>query len=353
MNRRLPLARGRKRALLVEGGGMKGAFAGGVLYSFNCYLTAQHYDLIVGISSGACCAAYYASTPEPEPEIGDHTLSIWRHELAGNNLISMWNPLKKKTFLDQEFLIDYLFAEKYRLHAENFERYGLPEFRIAVTNLRTRSVEYVRATESNIFSLLKAATALPIATRGRYDVEGRLCSDAALLSPLPVNDLIDAGYTDITIVMNSPSWIHSAPLTWLTGLLSFPKDWKMAQMMRKWHHHHFNLARSVAFSPPEGVVIHTIAPEQSLPVGLVTTDQKKLEETVALGVHAGEQAARMLLEHFKASDRRSDSKKRSLNYVRSHLQGKSKKSRQRKKAEAQPALRDSMLHRSSARKTFL
>lgn len=305
MNRRLPEARGNKRALLVEGGGMKGAFAGGVLYSMNCILPAQHFDMIVAVSSGACCAAYYASTPEPEPVTGDHTLSIWRHELAGNRLISVFNPFKGRTFLDQRYLIDYLFAEKYPLQAQNFEQYGLPEFRVAVTNLRSRTLEYVRATSSNIFPLLKAATALPIATRGRHDVEGRLCSDAALLNPLPVNDLIEAGYRDITVVMNSPSWSSSPPFSFLTGMVSFPRDWKMAKMMRRWHHHHFNLARSVASSPPNGVTIHTIAPEERLPVGLVTTNQEKLEKTVALGVEAGERAAHMLLQHFKKSGRKS------------------------------------------------
>lgn len=347
MNRRLPEAKGRKRALLVEGGGMKGAFAGGVLHALNCHLPAQHYDLVVAVSSGACCAAYYASTPDPEPEIGDHTLSIWRHELAGNRLISVFNPLKKRTFLDQEYLIDFLFAKKYPLQAENLERYGLPEFRVAVTNLRSRSIEYVRATESNIFPLLKAATALPIATRGRHDVEGRLCSDAALLNPLPVNDLIECGYTDITVVMNSPSWRTSAPFSFLTGMLSFPRDWKMAKLMRRWHHHHFNLARSVASAPPEGITIHTIAPERFLPVGLVTTDQAKLEETVALGVQAGERAAKMLLEHFKGQEKkkgsRSSKKVTKASTTRpTAIEGKSPKKGQQSKNKGKTGRSDSV-----------
>ena len=299
MNDTLPVAKkGKKRALLVEGGGMKGAFAGGVLHAMNCHLPAQNYDLIVAVSSGACCAAYYASTPEPEPVIGDQTLSIWRHELAGRKLISVFHPLKRKTFLDQEYLIDYLFAEKYPLRAENFEKFGLPEFRIAVTNLKARRLEYVRATESNIFPLLKAATALPIATRGRHKVDGQLYSDAALLNPLPLNDLVAAGYTDVTIVMNSPSWRTSKPFHFFTGMLSFPADWKMGKMMRTWHHHHFNLARDMAATPPLGVTVHTIAPDESLPVSLVTTAQKKLEKTVSMGLAAGEEAAKELIRYF-------------------------------------------------------
>ena len=40
-------------------------------------------------------------------------------------------------------------------------------------------------------------------------------------------------------------------------------------------------------------------------MGLVTTDQAKLEETVAMGVQAGERAAKMLLEHFNGQQKKS------------------------------------------------
>ena len=43
----LPKAKKGKRALLVEGGGMKGAFAGGVLHSLNCILPAKNFDLVL------------------------------------------------------------------------------------------------------------------------------------------------------------------------------------------------------------------------------------------------------------------------------------------------------------------
>ncbi|MBW7858803.1 MAG: patatin-like phospholipase family protein [Leptonema sp. (in: Bacteria)] len=321
MSSRLPLlkAKGRKRALLVEGGGMKGAFAGGVLHSLNCLLPAQYFDVVIAVSSGACCAAYYASTPKPEPELGDHTLSVWRHELAGRKLISPFHPFKGKTFLDQEYLIDYLFREKYPLQKQNFEKYDLPEFRVAVTNLKERSIEYVRATESNIFDLLKAATALPIATRGRHRVDGTLYSDAALLNPLPLNDLVSAGYTDVTVVMNSPVWRVSKPFGSFTRLLSFPKDRTMGKLMSRWHHHHFNLGRSMAQDPPEGVTIHTIAPNASLPVSLVSTKQPALEKTVAMGLSAGVEAVDNIRRYFGEKQQKKTIRKLNKNQINSKI----------------------------------
>ncbi|EPG74933.1 phospholipase, patatin family [Leptospira fainei serovar Hurstbridge str. BUT 6] len=295
----LPKAKKGKRALLVEGGGMKGAFSGGVLHSLNCILPAQNYDIVVAVSSGACCAAYYATTPAPEPAEGEHKLSIWKRELAGRKLISILNPLRGKFFLDQKYLIDYLFREKYPIQTQNFGKYGLPELRIAVSNLGTRTSEYIKATSENIFDLLKAATSLPIATKGRHRLAGGSYSDAAILNPLPLNDLIEAGYNNITVVMNSPLEHVSPPLDSLSRFLSFPLDRKMSKIMKSSHHFHFNKARILAANPPKGVKIHVIAPDRTLPVGLVTTKQSLLEETVETGKKIGLQAAMYLRKKFK------------------------------------------------------
>lgn len=266
---------------------MKGAFAGGVLTTLNTQLPAQNFQLIVAVSSGACSAAYYASTKQPQPERGELLLNIWRWELAGKRLIWIFNPLKRRSLLDQKFLVDHLFAEKYPMERENFGDKDLPEFRIAATNLKTLSVEYVKATSENIFDLLKAATSLPIATKGRHMVDGTLYSDAAILNPLPINDLIESGYKDITVIMNSPLDQVSAPLRAFTRFLAFPVNRKISRLMKELHHFHFNHNRNLASLPPEGVRIRIIAPESELPVGLVTTKQELLSATVELGKQKG------------------------------------------------------------------
>lgn len=287
-------ARPNQKVLLVEGGGMKGSFAGGVLTSFNLDYPAQNFDLIVAVSSGACSAAYYASTPEPQPIQSEELLNIWRFELAGSKLISIFNPFKGKTLLDQNYLVDDLFGKKYPIQKENFEKKGLPIFQVAVCNLKTHQLEYVRATENNIFPLLKAATALPIATKGKHIVNGKSYCDAAILNPLPLKDLIEAGYRDITVVMNSPIWFESLPLARFTRFLSFPFNRKISRLMKEFHHHHFNEARTIASSPPSGVKIRVVAPEDILSVGLVSTKQELLEETVELGKAKGIEACKEL-----------------------------------------------------------
>ncbi len=305
---KLPIAKGTKRALLVEGGGMKGAFSGGVLHSLNLNLGPENFDLVVGVSSGACSAAYYVTMKNPEPVKSERALSVWYKELSGRQLISLLHPFRGKTFLDQEYLVDFIIRKKVRLESEFLGKKGLPEFRIAVSNLQSHSIEYVKATSQNIFELLKAATSLPIATRGKQILEGRLYSDAAILNPLPIHDLIEAGYREIIVVMNSPLAHISKPLSRMTSHFAFPRNWKIARLMRRLHHHNFNLARDVAQKPPKGVHIHTIAPDSSLPVSLTTTVRKKLFETVQLGIAKGEEGAIYLKKFFLKSTPKKSAK---------------------------------------------
>lgn len=293
---KLPKAKGSKRALLVEGGGMKGAFSGGVLYAWNRFLRPNYFDLVVGVSSGACAAAYYVSMPKEEPVKSEKALAVWYRDLSGSKLISFFHPFQGKTLLNQEYLIDFIFRKKVRLESETLDRKNVPHFAIAVSNLHTHSIEYIKATSSNIFDLLKAATSLPIATRGKHWLNGKLYSDAAILNPLPIQDIIEAGYKEIVVIMNSPIRHISGPLTRFTSLLAFPKHRAIRRLMRKHHHFHFNSARELAVKPPRGVKIITVAPDAPLPVKLTTTIRTKLYKTVLLGAKKGEEAMLKILK---------------------------------------------------------
>lgn len=280
----LPKSKKNAKALIVEGGGMKGAFSGGALYGLGLVRPVTYYDLVVGVSSGACSAAYYVTMPKPDIDTMNRNLEIWRTELAGRNLISVFHPLMGKTFLNQNFLIDDLFRYRYRLPAEILDKKKIPPFYIAVTNIRSRQVEFLQATKHNIFHLLKAATSLPIATKGRQIVDSNVYSDAALMNPLPVRELLDAGYKKITVVLNSPIRRISAPLSLITSFLSFPFDRKMGRLMQDHHHTNFNGARDLLQNPPQGIEFEIIAPGEKLPVQLVSTNKEKLRAAVQSGI---------------------------------------------------------------------
>ncbi|MCX7998110.1 MAG: patatin-like phospholipase family protein [Leptospiraceae bacterium] len=48
-----------QKVLIVEGGGMKGAFSGGVLACMCKLFPKENFDLVLGVSAGSCSLAYY------------------------------------------------------------------------------------------------------------------------------------------------------------------------------------------------------------------------------------------------------------------------------------------------------
>src|SRR5437016_12394615 len=103
---------GRKSALIVEGGAMRGAWAAGVL-AFLYERGMNRYDMVYAASSGACSAAFFvAGMVEPGLAIWrEHAWKLFAKQIsfAGNRLlilptwwitcsasesISQWKPFK-------------------------------------------------------------------------------------------------------------------------------------------------------------------------------------------------------------------------------------------------------------------
>ncbi|PJZ68956.1 hydrolase [Leptospira perolatii] len=304
LNLQLPSAKEKSRALIVAGGGMKGSFAGGVLCAVNQYIPSTFFDLIVGVSSGSCSAAYYTTGYEADYKESLRIVEIWKKELVGRKLISLLHPLNGKSILDQEYLIDYLFGKKYRLPGEYFEKKETTPFYVVVTNLAKLQAEYVRATATNALNLLKAATSLPIATRGKWKLEGQLYGDGGISDPIPIEKVIEAGYKDITIVLNSPGDDFSPPVPGIQGWLSYPLNRKLYHMITKVHHTMYNRALRIIQSPPNGVKIHLVCPEKS-DLGMVSTSSKLLNRSVNRGMEAGHKIVSTLINEFHSLKNKS------------------------------------------------
>ncbi|MCE9596608.1 MAG: patatin-like phospholipase family protein [Spirochaetia bacterium] len=283
----LPEATGKKtRALIVEGGGMRGSFAGGVLASMSRIYPPSNFDIVVGVSSGSCSAAYYVAST-PTERMVDWCLDVWRYELTGSRFISYLNMLRGKTILNQEYLIDFLFGKKYEFPRHRLDDPKRTPFYVTLSNLQTILPEYVRATSQNVLHLLKAATSLPIATRGRKFLGESEYTDGGVIDPMPVEAVMEAGYKDITVVLNHPRSYRSDPVGKMLGWLSYPGNKKIREFITREHHHRFNRAFDLLNHPPAGFNIQIVDPKSPVPAGLVTRDIVKLNRAVDLGIETG------------------------------------------------------------------
>ncbi|MFT0696027.1 patatin family protein [Acinetobacter bereziniae] len=166
-----------RNALVVEGGGMRGAFTCGVLDAF-LQQNFNPFDLFVGVSSGSTnLANYLAKQHGRNIELYlDHSLRAefirYGRFFKGGDLLDMqwmWDTVEKENPLDQ----NTLFAQN-------------PDFYMVLTHARSGHAEYLRAGKDNIIDGLRASSSIPYLTRKAVDIFDEPYFDGGVADALPV-----------------------------------------------------------------------------------------------------------------------------------------------------------------------
>lgn len=166
-----------RNALVVEGGGMRGAFTCGVLDAF-LQQNFNPFDLFVGVSSGSTnLANYLAKQHGRNIELYlDHSLRPefirYGRFFKGGDLLDMqwmWDTVEKENPLDQ----NTLFAQN-------------PDFYMVLTHARSGHAEYLRAGKDNIIEGLRASSSIPYLTRKAVEIFGEPYFDGGVADALPV-----------------------------------------------------------------------------------------------------------------------------------------------------------------------
>jgi predicted patatin/cPLA2 family phospholipase len=166
-----------RNALVVEGGGMRGAFTCGVLDAF-LQQNFNPFDLFVGVSSGSTNLANYLARQQGRNiELYlDHSLRPefirYARFFKGGDLLDMqwmWDIVEKENPLDQQALF-----------SQN------PDFYMVLTHARTGYPEYLRAGKDNIIDGLRASSSIPYLTRQAVEIFGEPYFDGGVADALPV-----------------------------------------------------------------------------------------------------------------------------------------------------------------------
>jgi len=267
-----PVAR-RKTALIVEGGAMRGAWAAGVL----AYLHEsgrRRYDLVYAASSGACSAAYFVA------DMWDTGLTIWR-ELACN-VVRKSNFLHHKPIIDLAYLVDHVIRKRAPLSVEALQK-APTKFFIVLTDCHTGEPVYFRICDDRVFAALRATSSLAMATRGYDFVDGKPYADGGVADPIPIQQAIADGATDITVVMTHNPAFRLKPVPRWMGKLAYPKFPVVARVWTAFQNVNYNNALALMRQPPAGIRIQVFRPLRPLPVGRFTAGPEQIAAALLLG----------------------------------------------------------------------
>jgi predicted patatin/cPLA2 family phospholipase len=192
----------RSLALLVEGGGLRGAFSAGALAEFGAPGSPKIDDL-VAVSSAAPTAAYLAAG---QVEDG---IRIWENYTHGSQLISPANWLRLSPLMAIDRLVQ-VFERTVVLDAARAESSSTRCW-VSVTNCHSGEVEHVRATAGNMLPLLKATMAIPIAYGKVVHVGETPYVDGGVAHPVPVEHTLSLGRDHTVVILTQPRGYRRRP----------------------------------------------------------------------------------------------------------------------------------------------
>ncbi|MCG9608724.1 patatin family protein [Vibrio harveyi] len=265
------------KAIVVEGGAMRGVFASGVLDAF-LEQDYKPFDFAIGVSAGASNLIGYL-TDYPHRSINVIT------KLATSK--RFFDPTR---FLKGGDLIDvkWLFEESNRLYpvdeAKLFE--GIP-FLAATTNVNTGKADYYRVNRHNFHNAMEATTALPIAYKHTPCFSGGCYTDGGVADSIPVREAHRRGARDITVILSHPLAYEKKPVKtpWLMKKL-FAEHPQMAEAMLR-RSENYNESLDFIRNPPKDTHIRVIAPPDEFSVQRLSMRQSVLLEGYEMGSEAG------------------------------------------------------------------
>lgn len=270
----------KRRILVLEGGGLRGAFTAGVLEEF-CR-RGVHFDRIYATSAGAPSAAYSIAG-----QIED-AIHIWEHRTHGSQLVSPAHLFKKRTLMDIEGLID-LFRDEIPLATEALDNAKTQMF-VAVTNCITGRAEHIRISSRNALPLLNATMALPFAYGRVIRIDGMPYIDGGLADAIPLQPALANPEDEVTVVLTRPSGYRkrrqrSAEAAFRVSYRRYPALWPVFD--RRYSNYNDQLAQLEEMES-QGV-LSVIRPPVRLPASRMTRERDKIVDTVSIGRAAARQ----------------------------------------------------------------
>lgn len=271
------------RVLVIEGGGMKAAYANGVLSAFEAAAFSP-WDAIVGTSAGGALAAWYAAG---QARFAEGTWAYARDPsiLSYRRFLTRRGPL-----LDHERLLDHVYVTAHPLDEAAIHRSPVPVF-VTASRVRDGGCTYHDLRDGPVIPWLKATGRLPLASGDPVAIDGEAYLDGGIADPIPVRHAVETlGARHVTLVANSPSAPPKADPGWLTNLTA--RRYPALALGIQQHHARKAAAMAYAEAPPPGVRIDIIRPITRTGLSRLSRDEAKLAAAIDQGRADGEAYAR-------------------------------------------------------------
>ena len=274
-------------ALVLEGGGMRGMFSAGVFEAF-----LQHeltFPYITAVSAGACNILSYMSHQPMR------TRKIIENYVGTKPYFSFNNYLRTGSLFGWDFIFDTLPKKLLPFDYETYANYP-GELHVGTTDIKTgEAVWHYNKRAEIAFESVIASASLPFLAP-IVNINNRPLLDGAIVSPIPIDKAIEAGYEKFVVVLTRNEGYRkkgSVPKLLLKAWYSqYPKLWEAMQNRPNLYNE--QLERIEQMERDGKVII--IRPEKPLEIARLSIKPDKLLELHDHGVEWGLKAIEKMLE---------------------------------------------------------
>ncbi|EGR0267182.1 patatin family protein [Vibrio alginolyticus] len=269
------------RALIVEGGAMRGVFSCGILDHF---LASEFspFDSFWGVSAGASnLAAYLAKMP-------GRNLKIYLDYSLRKEFISPSQLLRGGDMMNLDWMwnvtLEELGIDKSALKADS------RPFFLGVTRQDNGQAEYHLPDVDDLAETMKASSALPVLYRNGVSLNGIRYVDGGVSDALPVAEAIKRGAKKIMILRSQPASYQKprGRFSALTRKMLKETPGLIEPMLTR--EVRYNQTLALINNPPPGIEIIQVCPPETFKLKRLSRSPAPLRHAYELGIEAGKEA---------------------------------------------------------------
>lgn len=187
---------GARLALVIEGGGMRGAISGGMALALEDLGFTDCFDDVYGTSAGALNAAWFAG------RVARDGLDAWADPALRTATLRRRNLLRGRPILDGEYLVDVVYEELTPLPFGDVLRSDVRLHPIATDVSTGRSGDLAPLTTDvpALKRALRASSALPILAGRPVELGGQRWFDGGIAESVPYRTALAQGATHVLVL---------------------------------------------------------------------------------------------------------------------------------------------------------
>lgn len=279
--------------LVLEGGGLRGAYTSGIL---DYFLSKQlYFKYIIGVSAGAIYSASYISRQK------ERNINIILKYLNDERYMGYKHLIKNGSYINIDFAYRKMTYELLPFDFETFYNCDL-EFKVGAFNCIKGRTDFFSKKDfkkiDDLIEFLIASGSLPFFSK-ETRIDERVYLDGGIASPIPISQSISDGNSKNVVILTENEGYKKEPLKLqLLIKLYYRKYPKVAEALIKRHMVYNKALEDIKDLEAKGDVF-VFRPSETVVVDRLERDLNKIKDLYNLGLKDAEKNYERLLKWIK------------------------------------------------------